>query len=206
MYKKDVTVIYQGGSGGFALYYHLLLTGNFQIDATEAQSMIARQFPQELASKPRQWKETEYWPSNVKLSDSLHPQLFLICNPLFDPCMYNINQSICNNTFKILLYTDIHLQLRLAWEKQAYWFTKVSRQQFNAPANTKQYCRQIIKSAVTYNGTLVDPMVPKIINLFNPDQIIRLDSLIAKQTDFLQYWVSLQPKKAQTLISQYASL
>lgn len=204
MYTKDVTVIYQGGSGGFALYYHLLLTGNFQIDATQAQSMIAHQFPNKLINDPREWKKTELWPKNTKTKESLHPQLFLICNPLFNSAMYKTNQSICNNTHKILLYTDIHVQLRLAWEKQAYWFTQVSRQHFNAPDNEKQYFRQIINSAVDYNGLLVDPMIPEIIDHFKPDQIIRLESLLTNRTNFLTYWLSLQPKKAQRLISQYS--
>lgn len=204
MYTKDVTVIYQGGSGGFALYYHLLLTGNFQIDKTQAQSMIVRQYPTTLINDPKKWKEIEFWPSNVKSSDPLHPQLFLICNPLFNESMYKTNQSICGNTHKILLYTDIHLQLRMAWEKQAYWFTQISRQHFNAPADNKQYLRQIIKSAVNYNGTLVDPMVPRIIDIFKPDQIVRLESLLTEQTNFLNYWLKLQPKKAQKLIAQYS--
>lgn len=27
---KDITILYQGGSGGFALFYYLLLSGKYQ--------------------------------------------------------------------------------------------------------------------------------------------------------------------------------
>jgi hypothetical protein len=121
--------------------------------------------------------------------------------------MYETNQLISNGTHKILLYTDIHLQLRMAYEKQAYWFTDISKQHFDAPSNIKQYMRQILKSAVVFNGTSVDPVVPQIVTTFNPAQQLRLEDLLTNQlvenfpastqtqTDFLKFWRGLQPAK-----------
>ena len=204
----DVTILYQGGSGGFALYYYLLLSGNYQYNIDCIQSMIAQQFPTDLSAVPSMWKSKEFWPNNIELKKKSGPKLFLICNPLFNPDVYSTNQTVCDNTYKILLYTDIHLQLRMAYEKQAYWFTPVSRQEFNAPASNKQYIRQIIQSSKSYNNSQVDPAVLEIVDKFAPDLIVDLKTFIGSGTldnfprptqdqfNFLTYWKSLQPVKA----------
>lgn len=205
---NNVTIFYQGGSGGFALYYYLLLSGQYQYDIATVKSMIAEQFPEQLKTAPITWKNLEFWPNNIELKHQSGNKVFLICNPLFDPLRYETNKKISDDTYKILLYTDLHLQLRLAYEKNAYWFTKVSREYFNAPANTKEYMRFIINSGKYYNDTLVDPVLPDIIDKFNPTQIVRLEELIntkilpsfseptQHQVDFLNYWHSLQPTRA----------
>jgi hypothetical protein len=205
----DVTILYQGGSGGFAIYYYLLLSGRYQYDIDTVQSMIAQQFPSELATTPSKWKNKEFWPNNPELKKNCSPTVFLICNPLFNPEMYKVNQQISLDTHRILLYTDIHLQLRMAYEKQAYWFTPVSRQYFNAPVSNKQYIRQVINSSKPYSNNQVDTTVLEIVNKFKPDLIVDLTTFIESgtldnfpmptqdQLDFLKYWKSLQPAKAK---------
>ena len=205
----DVTILYQGGSGGFALYYYLLLSGKYQYDIETVNNMVEEQFSNRLSTAPHTWKEKEFWPDNTALKQLSGPTVFLICNPLFDPGMYKTNQLVSNGTHKILLYTDIHLQLRMAYEKKAYWFTSISKQHFNAPASTKKYLQQILNTSASYNNIQVDPMVPKIIDTFFPEQIIRLDDFIELnavdnfsnptqlQLDFLSRWKSLQPAKAK---------
>jgi hypothetical protein len=206
----NVTILYQGGSGGFALYYYLLLSGNYQFSTGTAQSMIARQFPTELATDPKNWKAQEFWPDNSKLKQAQGPSVFLLCNPLFNRDMYQTNQMIASDTYKILLYTDLRLQLRMAWDKQAYWFTDVSKEKFNAAASNKQYLRQIINS----QHQKFDPELDQVRQQFKPNQEIRLEDLIQKKTvpgfsnpdskqiAFLNYWYSLQSPKAVKLLER----
>ena len=47
----DVTIFYQGGSGGFALYYYLLLSGNYQIDTSTAWKIINDQYNPDFLQK-----------------------------------------------------------------------------------------------------------------------------------------------------------
>ena len=211
---KDVTILYQGGSGGFALYYYLLLSGKYQYNIETVQSMITQQFPAELSINPYTWKDTEFWPNNLELKKANGSKLFLICNPLFNPDVYETNQSISSNTYKILLYTNIHLQVRMAYEKQAYWFTAVSRRHFNAPNDTKQYLKQILSGSKSYYDKDVDPELLNLITKFSPDQITQLEDFVNStvlvnfpstnryQLDFLDYWKSLQSIKATQLLSK----
>ena len=202
---EDVTILYQGGSGGFALYYYLLLTGQFQHSIEDTWKRIHYQFPIDLATAPGTWKTRELWPDNSALKKQSSPRLFLICNPLWNEHMIEVNHAVSDNTRRILLYTPLTLQLRLAWEKRAYWFTAASRQAFNAPDSDQEYIRWIKRSGVDFNGIVVDPSVPKIINEFNPDKIVKLQELLTEtatpdQKKFLDHWISLQPKKALSLM------
>ena len=202
---EDVTILYQGGSGGFALYYYLLLTGNFQHSIEETWRQIYYQFPVDLATDPATWKTRELWPDNLALKKQSGPRLFLICNPLWNEHMIEVNHAVSDNTRRILLYTPLTLQLRLAWEKRAYWFTHVSRQAFNAPDSDQAYIRWIKQSGVTFRDIQVDPQVPTVIKEFQPNKILRLEEFIsgptnADQRKFLDHWIGLQPKKARSLM------
>ena len=58
---------------------------------------------------------------------------------------------------------------------------------------------------MAFNGIIVDPSVPKIINEFNPDKIVKLQELLTEpmtqdKKKFLDHWISLQPKKALSLM------
>jgi hypothetical protein len=203
--NEDVTILYQGGSGGFALYYYLLLTGHFQHSVEETWRQIHYQFPSDLATDPDIWKTRELWPDNWALKKQSGPRLFLICNPLWTTDMTEVNHAISDDTHKILLYTSLKLQLRLAWEKRAYWFTDVSRQAFAAPNNDQQYIRWISQSSVPFRDTQVDPQVPEVIKEFQPNVILSLEEFMSQpatpdQRKFLDHWISLQPKKAQRLM------
>jgi hypothetical protein len=202
---EDVTILYQGGSGGFALYYYLLLTGRFQHTTEETWKMIHNQFPVDLIDDPAKWKTLELWPDNVALKKQSGPRLFLICNPLWSDSVAEVSHAISNDTRRILLYAPLRLQLRMAWEKRAYWFTDISRQAFAAPSSDREYVQWICQSGVDFNGITVDPMVPRIINEFEPDMILSIKELMsepatADQRKFLDHWVKLQPKKALRLM------
>lgn len=204
---QNVTILYQGGSGGFALYYYLLLTGKYQFDIPVVQDMIKTQYRADLINNPQSWKHKEIWPDNNDLKQSQKPSVFLICNPFFCPELLDNHRYISSNTHKILLYTNIHLQLRMAYDKQAYWFTEVSRKQFRAPDSTRAYLRQILKQSV--NNT--DPLVQRIQEVFAPDQSVVLENFIqtqeiagvpttSVQREFLDYWYQLQTPKIKKLL------
>jgi hypothetical protein len=202
---QDVTILYQGGSGGFALYYYLLLTGQFQHSIEQTWQLIDRQFPAELIRNHRDWKSHESWPDNVELKKQSGRKLFLICNPLWSDDMIEVNHYINDDTHRIMLYTDFQLQLRMAWEKRAYWFTSVSKQAFHAPDNERDYIRWIKKCTTKFNDTIVDFRVPEIIDQFRPHKIIQLKDLLTQpctpdQRKFLDRWISLQPKKTQHIL------
>jgi hypothetical protein len=173
-----------------------------------------QQFNTSLIESPALWKKLEFWPDNFKCKESSNaPKLFLICNPTW-PGMVEHNLNISNNTHKILLYTDLKLQLRMAYEKKAYWFTEVSRKQFNAPANNKTYLKQIITSGLWYDNHLSDPELLSVVEKFKPEQFINLQEFIKtktlpgfalpnnKQIQFLDYWVSIQPNKSKFLLEK----
>jgi hypothetical protein len=208
---RDVTILYQGGSGGFALFYYLLLSGKYHtgLEYNSVQDLIDTQFPDSLITSPATWKHNEFWPDNQKCKlTKPSPRLFLICNPLWTDSMMQQNLSTSAGTHKILLYTNFKLQLRMAWEKQAYWFTKISKQAFRAPADPKQYLRQIIKTQVNN----LDPQVQRVEKLFQPVQKVELTEFVqsrmlngfdapnSEQLKFLDRWFMLQPKKVQRLL------
>ena len=208
---QDVTILYQGGSGGFLLFYYLLLSGQYQtgLEFDTVEQLILQQFPTSLARQPAGWKQKEFWPDNelCKITKD-SPRLYLICNPLW-PDMEQNNQLVSAQTQKYLLYTDIHTQLRMCYEKQAYWFTDLSKKHFMAPANEKSYIKQILKSA---DGNL-DPMVAKVVKTFNPAYQIKLQDFVKHkilpgqespnqaQIEFVNYWSSIQPLKVRHLLN-----
>lgn len=208
---KDITILYQGGSGGFALFYYLLLSGKYQtgLPDVDVNTLIQQQFPNVLKHNQSSWKSYEHWPNNLDCKQSsTGPRLFLICNPLFNPSVYNQNMFVANDTFKILLYTDIHLQLRMSWDKQAYWFTNESRRVFNAPLSTRAYLRWILDSSDEHLR------LDAVKQTFKPDITVRLEDFIntlhlpnfpeptTAQQEFLTYWISLQSKRAQQLLKR----
>jgi hypothetical protein len=209
---RDVTILYQGGSGGFALFYYLLLSGRYHtgLEYNSVQELIDLQFPDRLSTHPFEWKHKEFWPDNQKCKlTKPSPRLLLICNPLWTDGMMQQNLATSAGTHKILLYTNFKLQLRMAWEKQAYWFTKISKQAFRAPEEPKQYLRQIIRTQVDN----LDPQIQRIEKLFQPTQKVELTQFIqskmltgfdpsnSAQLEFLNRWISIQPKKVQHVLS-----
>jgi len=209
--KQDITILYQGGSGGFALFYYLLLSGQYHtgLEYNSVQDLISQQFPLNLTTHPKNWKHNEFWPDNQKCKlTKTSPRLFLVCNPLWSPDSMRQNLDISRGTHKILLYADFKLQLRMCWEKQAYWFTEASKQVFNAPDSTKQYLRQIIRTQVNN----LDPQLLHVEKIFQPTQKVELKEFMKSkslpgfsqpnnaQLEFLDHWLLLQPTKVQNIL------
>ena len=198
LFDSETTLIYQGGSGGFFLLYLLLLSNYY---ANYKNLDIQKQFPSELKLNRKEWKQYEIAPD--QLEDTIKPKLNIICNPLFDRHSFFKNYDTIKNTKKILLYTDLDSQIRLAFEKNAYWFTDAGRTSFNAPTNNISYIKQIKRDFAIYDGKKVDPKLPVILQLLKPDVIINLSDILVnkeqfntEQQEFINYWVSLQSQKA----------
>lgn len=209
----DTTIIYQGGSGGFFLYYLLLLSGKYVSGDVEilqssdlvstVKEKISEQFPVGLKDNRSQWKVKEFWPNNNSIKHQLisKKKLFLICNPLFNESSILDNLKISAGTRKVLLYTNLDIQLRMAYEKNAYWFTDISKKKFNAPKTNYAYLKQIKSNYKIYCEKKVDPRVTDILTLYMPGIIVDLKELIqyqnfnVDQKEFVQYWISLQSNK-----------
>lgn len=208
---QDVTIIYQGASGGFLLFYYLLLSGQYNTGIRNnyaATELISRQFPATLLTNRNSWKTHEFWPDNHwAKQNQTGPRLFLICNPFFNPAVNESNQWVADDTYKILVYTDLKLQARMAWEKQAWWFTDVSRQQYQRGTNS-EYLRWILSQGK------YDPAIKQIQSVYRPNLEIRLEEFVniynlpgfpkpnQLQINFVDYWVSLQSPKAQRLLNR----
>jgi hypothetical protein len=194
---RDITIIYQGGSGGFLFYYYLMLTREFY-NSESAKFLVDMQYPDSLKGNRTAWKAYEYAINNVELKRfcTEFRKLYLICNPLFNHDMLESNIHTLNNTTKILLYTDLRTQLRMAYDKKAYWFTDVSRKEFNAPESNYKYIRSILKSGVQFRGELVDPVILDVIKKFGVVHIVSLRTLLKRQTELVDKWIDLQSEKA----------
>ncbi len=220
---NDVTILYQGGSGGFLIYFLMLLSGNYRSgdtvilnhpDPVEATRLrIKTQFPKHLVTHRTEWKVNEVWPNNNKLKSINidRNKLFLICNPLFNDELRNEFLSITDSTFKILLYTDLDIQLRMAFEKNAYWFTHISKMKFNVSEDISNidYIRKIKSEfVISDTGKNIDPTIPEIIKLFKPNIVINLVDILknrenynADQNLFIDHWLSLQSSKTLKLLN-----
>ena len=201
---RDCTIIYQGGSAGFMYFYFMLLSGNYSTDipGTDSisgiKSLIKQQFPESLKSNRKIWKQSETWPLNDLSVTTSKPKLYLICNPFFNEDSISWCLDLSQGTDVILIYTDIRTQIRLAYDKQAYWFTANGKIKFN-----NMHLRDVVKSGVKLGEIYVDPDIPRIISVFSPKLVYLQDVLQqgnSDQQDFVRHWLSLQSTKSQKLL------
>ena len=198
------------------MYYYLLLSGQFQHSINETWDLIDHQFPSDLVDHPDQWKNYEIWPANHDLKTCSGRKLFLVCNPLWG----EFNQDIPHNTYKIFLYTNLRLQMRMAWDKKAWWFSPLFKKVYHITSSDQTHMRKIIKGKYHTSNSFyktamidnckVDPFVPDTIQYYNPECIVRLEDFVARkkliaepnqhQLRFLDRWIQLQPKKALRLL------
>jgi hypothetical protein len=194
----NTTILYQGGSAGFFLYYYFLLSGYFETPAN-LHELIDTQFPSSLSTNRKLWKSTEHRPDDNLGVVSNKPRLFLICNPLYSNVEWHKN--LAQGTNKILLYTDLRTQMRLAYDKQAYWFTDQSKYDGKVPSTP----RNILESGINWRNECVDPMLPLIDKEFAVTRYIKLRDFLYDhgtnaQQQFKEHWFALQSEKAQRLL------
>lgn len=195
---RDTTLLYQGGSAGFMMYYYLLLSGDYEIESIDSVKQdIVSQFPATLSNSRNLWKTFEKWPLNELHTVTKKPKLYFTCNPLHDSDTLKWNKDLTSGTTVILLYTDIKTQVRLAFEKKAYWFSH---------NETAIVAKEVIRNAITWNGVQTDPANLAIASEFSvTKQIYLQDFLDTKQgnndqQEFIEYWKSLQSAKARRLL------
>ena len=186
----------------------MLLSGEYTtgLNMENIEHYINNQYHTKFTNDKQHWKLfTEHWPNNLecKNQSSDKAKLFLVCNPTITPYYVNKElQYIVNDTKIVLLYTDLNTQLRMAYDKHAYWFNEPSRKQFNRSYYTnKQYIRRILNSGVLWRDELCDPELPKIERIFSNLEAVSLRELIqnypknSKQQWLIDKWLSLHSKK-----------
>lgn len=186
----------------------MLLSGEYTtgLDMDNIEHYIKDQYHNKLATDKKSWKvDSEHWPNNLECKNlsTDKTKLFLVCNPTLSP--YYINkelQHIVSDTKIILLYTDLRTQLRMSYDKQAYWFSELSRTKFNRSYySNKAFIRKIINSGVLWKDELCDPELPKIEKIFPNLETVSLRDLLqkypknVKQQWLIDRWLSLHSNK-----------
>jgi hypothetical protein len=186
----------------------MLLSGEYitGLDMNNIEHYVKDQYNSKLASDKKSWKvNSEHWPNNTecknKISDK--PKLFLVCNPTLSPYYLNKElQYIVKDTRIVLLYSDLKTQLRMAYNKQAHWFSGLASKKFSRELySDKAYIRKIINSGVLWKDELCDPELPKIEKIFPDLEAVNLRDLIQfypknqKQQWLIDHWLSLHTNK-----------
>jgi hypothetical protein len=116
--KDDVTIFYFGGSGGFYLFYILMLSGKFNCMFSDDD----RPFDEIMAShwnivSTGRWKESEVVPANMRTMEQCSsPRLFFMCNPTL------ADFELYKDTTRITIYTDIDTQFFMCKTKTAFFY------------------------------------------------------------------------------------
>ena len=205
---QDTTIMYQGGSGGFLLFYYMLLSGEYitGLDMERIEEYIENQYHPNLAKDQQSWKiGTEHWPNNLECKNSRvnKPKLFLAANPSFTYYLDKELQYIVNDTKIMLMYTDLKTHLRMSYNKKAYWFSelypekRINKSQYN----TKEFIHKILNSGVMWRGEFCDSELLRIEKIFPNLEPVRLKDLIqnypknSKQQWLIDRWLSLHTSK-----------
>lgn len=110
----DLYLGYVGGCGGFFALHLLLISNQYNCSLEQPFDQILKS--QWSIKNAAHWKHTEVWPNNIKtLEEFDSPRLFFECNPVVSSWK-NITTS------KVLIYTDLFLQLSLSKYKNANFY------------------------------------------------------------------------------------
>ena len=110
----DIYLGYCGGCGGFFALHLLLLSDRYNCSLSQPFDQILES--QWSIKNAAHWKHSEVWPDNEKTLENFDsPRLFFECGPLISTWK---NILSC----KILIYTDLFLQLTLSKYKNASFY------------------------------------------------------------------------------------
>ena len=110
----DIYLGYTGGSGGFFALHLLLLSNRYNCSLEQPFDQIFKS--QWDIKNSAHWKHTEIKPDNKKtLEEFDSPRLFFECNPVVSTWKNIV-------TCKVLIYTDLFLQLSLSKYKNAGFY------------------------------------------------------------------------------------
>ena len=201
--------MYQGGSGGFLFYYYMLLSGEYAsgLNTDNIEEYIEHQFHPILASDKQSWKiDREHWPDNTKCKNTItdKPKLYLLCNTYFYLHFSDARVKEVVNNKIILLYTDLHTQLRMCYNKKAAFFTDEclndpSRPCYNQP--DRKYIKFILDNGVMWKNELCYFELPRYEKIYPNLETVSLRDLIQKyprnekQAWLIDKWLSLHTKK-----------
>jgi len=120
------------------------------------------------------WKWSEIWPDNLKtLETYFHNhrkfKIYFTCN--------DIDQWVTYPGTKIVLYTDLKSQIRLAWYKKANWFCD---KHFHKMIETKKMIKHLIQTHDIQNQ--IHTLTKKAINIC--DYAIKLQDIIHSPDKF----------------------
>lgn len=190
--KKDLSLLYLGGTGGFFLLHLLLLSDEkFYCNGYEnIDSIIKKQWSKDFDN----WKSRETWPSNYQtyLKVTHNRKLFFHCHEY-------VNWEKSQDQ-KIFLYTNLETQLALSKLKKSFIYIK-DKVNLVDKLEEKAYSTSIQIENVAYHY-----LVPELIS--KSDYAIKLQSLLKnpdyelqkigitindKQKSFIDFWVDLHP-------------
>lgn len=204
--NNDLNIFYSGGSGGFYLLHYLLLFRQhwcaLDLPTAAEHSCTDQDFDSKLKSiidhqwsipTTSKWKQNEVWPDNSVTLAQAAPRpykVFLTCMTPYPGSWPDLPGK------KVLLYTDINSQIRLAAAKKAIWFrdgkrlskTQIKKfiQQAFAANNHKIYHRlQPYFDTADYTICLQDLMA-------RPELVLGA-AVTDQHRQFTQHWKNCHP-------------
>ena len=160
----NIALYYFGASGGFYALWHILIGTEyrckFSIDIEEITDIYKHHW--DITEKPK-WKATEIHPNNnlTKQSD-IGKKVFYYCG------ITEFNWQQHANDYRIILYTDLDLQILLAKNKNAWIF-------YNGAKPTQERIKQIKDTSTCLNGTQV---LGEITKFAKADLYVKLQDLV----------------------------
>lgn len=130
----NLNIGYSGGSGGFLLLHLLLLSEKYHVSFANNKTFDQAFSQQWTIDALHKWKHTETWPDNPLTFDStsLLNKIYFFCNPI------DITDLTQYPGKTLVIYTDYHSQLLLAYYKKARWYyDTTSSSDFNVPIDLK---------------------------------------------------------------------
>ena len=190
--KKDLSLLYLGGTGGFFLLHLLLLSDEkFYCNGYEnIDSIIKKQWSKNFNN----WKSRETWPSNYQtyLTVTRNRKLFFHCHEY-------VNWEKSQDQ-KIFLYTNLETQLALSKLKKSFIYIK------NNEHIIDKLEEKVYSTSVQFENETYHYLVPELIS--KSDCAIKLQLLLKnpeyelqkigirinhKQKSFIDFWVDLHP-------------
>jgi hypothetical protein len=211
MHPQIKYIHYRGGSGGFLLFYYLLLSGkyvagingvNITPNIQKVKKLIQCQFPITLSSNKHVWKHTEIFTSPELEFPSTFQYLRMTCNN---------NPFITDKNPSYIIFTNLHAQLRLVYDKCAYVFEPGNNKYADGPALKNILLKNTYKSKVRFNGITIEQQVKEMMDRHASPTLVYLQGLVqgtdplcenetSDQREFINYWLSLHTEKEKRLL------
>ena len=190
--SEDLNIFYYGGSGGFYFLHQLLINKEFVCFFHKEKDYDSIRFKNFNINLLKEWKNNEVKPDN-KITSRLKTKRKKI--------YFHVNDTEEWKKYtgkKILLYTDLRSQLRMCYAKKAGIFlnSNCSIDEVKKILNGKKnyYCNNLD------NEIFKDCYKIKLQDILTVDGLEKILTELGcnieqKNIDFLNYYLSLHPKK-----------